>query len=200
MRDLKVEASWPPGACCCGGGASKETRLRKRCWARSPGDAKAMSGGRLITSLACSWWQLRWAARGVRLPRRARQALSESRRMRDGAQPSSCPVPYGGDCQPIVTSCGVRRRGLSRPSGGLGDRYQEAITFGDHYFRLGRKKCHRGAATRRHSWRHALILKHKLHNSPQPRRPPPARRRRRHERRQRIVGVEASAGRLLLRR
>ena len=31
------------------------------------------------------------------------------------------------------------------------------------------------------------ILKQKLHNSPQPRRPPPPRRRRRHERRQRVI-------------
>ena len=43
------------------------------------------------------------------------------------------------------------------------------------------------------------ILEHKLHNSPQPRRPPPPRRRGRDERRQRVVGVEAPAGRLLLR-
>ena len=57
MRDLKVEASWPPGACCCWGGASKETRLLKLCWARSPGDARAMSGGRLMV------WQ-QWAAWG----------------------------------------------------------------------------------------------------------------------------------------
>jgi len=57
MRDLNVEASWPPGACCWGGGASKETRLLSLCWARSPGDAKAMSGGRLMV------WQ-QWAAWG----------------------------------------------------------------------------------------------------------------------------------------
>ena len=93
MRDLNVEASWPPGACCCGGGASKETRRRNRCWARSPGDAKAMSGGLLI--VGCSCGQLftgqpeACGCRGY-----ARRALGESRRLRDGAQPSSCPVPY----------------------------------------------------------------------------------------------------------
>ena len=93
MRDLKVEASWPPGACCVCGGASKETRLRKRCWARSPGDAKAMSGGRLIVLvLVGSFFAGQPEASGCRGC--ARRALSASRRMRDGAQPSSCPVPY----------------------------------------------------------------------------------------------------------
>ena len=47
---------------------------------------------------------------------------------------------------------------------------------------------------------HNLILKQVLHNSPQPRRPPAPRSRGRDEGRQRVVGVEAPACRLLLRR
>ena len=92
MRDLNVEASWPPGACCVCGGASKETRLLSLCWARSPGEAKAMSGGRLILWLVVGSFAGQPEACGCR--GYARRALSASRRLRDGAQPSSCPVPY----------------------------------------------------------------------------------------------------------
>ena len=145
MRDLKVEASWPPGACCCWGGASKETRLRKRCWARSPGDAKAMSGGRLIVLvLVGSFFAGQPEASGCR--GYARRVLSESRRLRDGTQPS-CPVPYElvAPAKPVGLSLIVRgaRTRSTGHSGGLCGRYQEAITFGDDYFRLGRKKCNR---------------------------------------------------------
>ena len=80
----------------------------------------------------------------------ARRVLSESRRLRDGTQPS-CPVPYElvAPAKPVGLSLIVRgaRTRSTGHSGGLCGRYREAITFGDHYFRRGRKKCHRACDT-----------------------------------------------------
>ena len=80
----------------------------------------------------------------------ARRVLSESRRLRDGTQPS-CPVPYElvAPAKPVGLSLIVRgaRTRSTGHSGGPCERYRETITFGDHYFRIGRKKCHRACDT-----------------------------------------------------
>ena len=132
-RDLNVEASWPPGACCWGGGASKETRLLSLCWARSPGDAKAMSGGRLIVSGCGQVGSFAGQPEASGCRGYARRALSASRRLRDGAQPSSCPVPSAAlPSVGLSPSCWPR---ATRSITGLLEALRESATGGHHVWR-----------------------------------------------------------------
>ena len=182
MRDLKVDASWPPGACCCWGGASKETRLRKRCWARSPGDAKAMSGGRLMVWQQWAAWGADWCPRGSSgRSSDAKRALCAHLSWRDARH--GVPWAFGRTWQstglsPNVRGCAdAEYHGLLEASVNATRRPSrlETTTFGE-----GGKNVTARAT-------HNLILKQVLHNSPQPRRPPPPRSRGRDEGRQRVI-------------